>query len=72
MTFTEWREAYSQHGMMNEAMARAAWNDSRKNTIYEICAMLRRGGADLPINDGMNAIEKGASVALCFIEDLDK
>jgi len=72
MTFNEWREAYSQHGMMNEAMASAAWNDSRKNTIDEISVMLRRGGAYLPINDGMNAIEKGVSIALCFIEDMDK
>jgi len=72
MTFNEWREAYSPHGMMNEAMARAAWDDSRKNTIDEISAILHRCGADLPINDGMSATEQGLSIALCFIEGLDK
>jgi hypothetical protein len=26
MTYEQWRDSYSNHGMMNEAMARAAWN----------------------------------------------
>lgn len=25
MTYDEWRDTYSKHGMMNEAMAEAAW-----------------------------------------------
>jgi len=30
MTFDDWRETYSKYGMMNEAMARAAWNAAVK------------------------------------------
>lgn len=72
MTYDEWRDEYSPHGMMNEAMARAAWNASRKNTVQTIAATLRRGGADLPCNDNMNAVEKGLSIALLIVEDADK
>ena len=72
MNFDQWREAYSPHGMMNEAMARSAFDDSKKIIIDEISAMLRRGGADLPCNENMNGVETGMSIALLIVEELAK
>jgi len=36
MTFDEWRDTYSKHGMMNEAMARAAW-DAAIEACAKVC-----------------------------------
>ena len=72
MTYNEWRESYPTHGITYEERAKAAWDASRKNTIQTISATLRRGGADLPCNDNMNAVEKGLSIALLIVEDADK
>lgn len=42
MTFDEWREAYSPHGMMNEAMARAAWK-----AAYDECEQKYKPALDI-------------------------
>lgn len=36
MNYDEWRDTYSRHGLMNEAMARAAWKAAVTETL-ELC-----------------------------------
>ena len=67
---------YAREGLAYDPYAKramqVAWNASKREALEQLQTTFRAAGANLPINDNMNCIERGMSIALVCVEDLLK